>query len=86
LAAFVQVIRGDLHCTIGEPLRGLPELEAGVVAIGAGNAQRTVNETMASEALWAVINEEVKVEAERLVAYLALVLRAEAEGDPCTPS
>jgi DNA-binding CsgD family transcriptional regulator len=35
LGAFVQVLRGYLYCQAGEPLRGLPELEAGVDAVEA---------------------------------------------------
>lgn len=79
LAALLRYLKLCAHSMMLDELRArhvrqVQPLSEDVVATGVGDAERTVTESATGEALWAVIDAEVKGEAERLVAYLSLAL------------
>jgi hypothetical protein len=79
LAALLRYLKLCAHSVLLDELRArhvrqMQPFSEDIVATGMGNVERTVLESATSEALWAVIDAEVKDDAERLVAWLSLVL------------
>jgi DNA-directed RNA polymerase specialized sigma24 family protein len=78
LAALLRYLKLCTHSVLLDELRAqhrrqTTPISERIVDASVENAEDTVTESGASEALWAAIEAEVKDEAERLVAYLGLV-------------